>query len=216
VTAVEPNPLIVQAAGSAYQKNGVTVQNEAGRSFMRRSREQFDLILLSLGSSYHPVRSGAYSLAEDYRYTLEGFQDAYNRLEADGLLVASRWLQTPPSEELRLFALAVSAVENLGGDPLQQIVALRGYNTATLLVRKSPFTPDELDAIREFASTRAFDLIYAPDILAEETNRYNRLSKSLYYIEFVALHCPFDILREVIVLFYPFAQPGKLVYLGIA
>ena len=187
VTAVESNPLIVQAAGSAYQKPGVTVKNETGRSFLRRSRQRFDVILLSLASSYHPVRSGAYSLAEDYRYTVEAFQDAYHRLEPDGLLVASRWIQSPPSEELRLFALVITAVENLGGNPPQQVVALRGYNTATLLLKKSPYTAAELGAIRAFARARAFDLIYAPDIQAEETNRYNRLSEPVYYQEFISL-----------------------------
>jgi hypothetical protein len=187
VAAVEPNPLIVQASSSTYQKPGVTVHNEAGRSFLRRSHEQFDVILLSLASSYHPVRSGAYSLAEDYRNTVEAYQDAYNRLSPDGLLVVNRWLQMPPSEELRAFALAVTAVENIGGDPPQQIVALRGYNTATLLIRKSPFTKEELQAVRGFAQALAFDLIYAPDIQVDETNRYNRLSEPVYSQEFSAL-----------------------------
>jgi hypothetical protein len=187
VTAVESNPLVMEAAGNVYQDPRVTAQAETGRSFLRRSHETFDVIVLSLASSYHPVRSGAYSLAEDYRYTVEAFQDAYARLEENGILVVTRWLQTPPSEELRAFALAVTALENLKADPRQQIVALRGYNTATLLVRKGPFEADELQAIRDFAAGRAFDLVYAPDIQAEETNRYNRLPEPVYYQKFTQL-----------------------------
>ena len=67
------------------------------------------------------------------------------------------------------------------------MVALRGYNTATILVKNSPYTASELQDIREFAGERAFDFIYAPGILPDETNRYNILPESIYYQAFTAL-----------------------------
>jgi hypothetical protein len=187
IIAVESNPLIVQAAAHVYDDPRVKVILETARSYTRRSHEKFDLVLLSLVSSYHPVHSGAYSLAEDYRYTVESFQDALARLDPNGLLVVTRWLQSPPSEELRAFALAVTAIENLGGDPHAQIVAYRGYNTATMLVKNGSFTAVELDLIRHLTAELAFDLNYAPDIRLEETNRYNVLPESIYYQSFVEL-----------------------------
>lgn len=186
VTAVEVNPLIV-AAAPVYANPRLRTVIESDRSYLRRTDEHFDVIVLSLASSYHPVRSGAYSLAEDYRYTVEAFTDALERLNSDGLLVVTRWLQDPPSEDLRAFALAVTALEKTGGDPRAQIVAFRGYNTATILVKGSLFTLDELLAIRSFTDERAFDLIYAPDIRSEETNRYNILPESSYYQAYTAL-----------------------------
>lgn len=186
VTAVEVNPLIV-AAAPVYADPRLRTVIESDRSYLRRTDEHFDVILLSLASSYHPVRSGAYSLAEDYRYTVESFTDALERLNSDGLLVVARWLQDPPSEDLRAFALAVTALEKTGGDPRGQIVAFRGYNTATILVKGSLFTLDELLAIRSFTAERAFDLTYAPDIRPEETNRYNILPESSYYQAYTAL-----------------------------
>jgi hypothetical protein len=187
VTAVESNPLIIAAAQVAYGAPGVQVVKDSGRSFTRRTADRFDVIVLSLTQSYHPVRSGAYSLAEDYRYTVEAFQDAYARLKEGGLLVTTRWLQTPPSEELRAFALAVTALERAGAAPAQQIAAWRGYNTATILVKKGAYTPAELSAIRQFARERAFDLVYAPDLRPEETNRYNRLPEPVYAQRFAEL-----------------------------
>jgi hypothetical protein len=89
IVAVEPNPLVVAAANHIYKKPTVETVFETGRSYMRRSPENFDVVLFSLTSSYHPVRSGAYSLAEDYRYTLEAYQDALGRLEHDGFLVVT-------------------------------------------------------------------------------------------------------------------------------
>ena len=186
-TAVEVNPLIVEAADSVYADSRVRVVVESDRSYLRRSRESYDVVVLSLASSYHPIRSGAYSIAEDYRDTVEAFEDALARLGPDGVLVVSRWLQTPPSEELRAFALAVTALEREGLDPAERLIAFRGYNLATLLIKKVPFTQDEVDALRAFAADRAFDLIYAPGIRPDETNQYNILPEDVYYQAFTGL-----------------------------
>lgn len=187
VTAVEANPMIVSAAGDIYRDPRVNLEIESDRSFLRRTTRRFDVIVLSLTSSYHSVRSGAYSLMEDYRYTVEAFQDALFRLNSDGLLVVTRWLQTPPSECLRTFALAVTALESEQGDPGAQIIAFRSYNTATILVKKSAFTAGELQVIREFADKRAFDFNYAPGLLPDEINRHNILPEPIYYQAFTAL-----------------------------
>jgi hypothetical protein len=187
VSAVEMNPLIVSAAAEIYRDPRIRLEIDSDRSYLRRTAERFDVIVLSLTSTYHPVRSGAYSLVEDYRYTVEAFQDYLARLNPDGILVVTRWLQTPPSESLRTFALAVTALERAGSDPCSQIVALRGYNTAALLVKNSPYTIGELELIREFAADRAFDFTYAPGMTPEESNRYNILPEPVYYQAFTKL-----------------------------
>jgi hypothetical protein len=140
-----------------------------------------------VASSFHPVQSGAYTLVEDYRYTVEAFQEMIAHLRLEGLLVATRWLQDPPSEDLRLFALAVTALEATGADPHMQLVAFRGYNTATILLKNSEFSSEELASIHEFTSQRAFDMSYAPGIKPEETNLFNILSDSSYYQAYTGL-----------------------------
>jgi len=188
VTAVEANPLIVEAvraqgdwAGGLYDDPRVTVAVEEGRAYARRAQEQYDVVVLSLTAPQRTVTSGAYSLAEDYHYTVEAFADYLARLDEDGLLVVTRWLQVPPSEEIRAFALSVEAVEQSGGDPKASIVALRSYQQMLILVRRGAFTAEELEAVRAFAAPRAFDLVYLPDIRADEVNRYNVLPEPDYY-----------------------------------
>jgi hypothetical protein len=187
VTAVEMNPLIIEAGSYSYQDPRLKLIIDSDRSYLRRSLGSFDVVVLSLTSSYHPVRSGAYSLAEDYRYTVEAFQDALSRLKPEGLLVTVRWLQNPPSESLRVFATAAAALEQMGADPRSQIVALRGYNTAILLVKNGPFSSAEMEAIRQFAASRAYDFSYGPGVGVEESNRYNVLPEPVYYQAFTAL-----------------------------
>jgi hypothetical protein len=186
ITAVEINPLIVNAV-SLYDDSRVQVYVESDRSYLRRTQTKYDVIVFSLASSFHPVRSGAYTLAEDYRYTVESFEDALAHLNPGGLLVATRWLQDPPSEDLRLFALAITALEKDNINPRPQIVDFRGFNTATLLLKNGAFTRDELSSIRAFLAERAFDLSYAPDIQPDETNQYNILPESKYYQTYVNL-----------------------------
>jgi hypothetical protein len=180
ITAVEINPLIINAV-PIYDEPRIQVYVESDRSYLRRAQSKYAVIVLSLASSFHPVRSGAYTLSEDYRYTVESFQDALAHLTSDGLFVATRWLQDPPSEDLRLFALAATSLEQDNANPHSQIVAFRGFNTATILLKNGSFTPEELSVIRAFLAKRAFDLTYAPDVRPEETNQYNILPESKYY-----------------------------------
>jgi spermidine synthase len=194
VTAVEPNPLVVAAvraqgawAGNLYDRPDVALFVEDGRAFLARAGPEYDVILMALPAPYHPVTSGAYSLAENYRYTVEGFVAAMRRLTDGGLFGVVRWTQSPPSEEVRAFALAVEAVERTGGDPARSLVALRSYNQVLILARRGPFTAPELAAIRQFAAARSLDLVYAPDIRPEEANRYNVMPTPEHYLAFVGL-----------------------------
>ena len=194
VTAVEPTPLVVAAvraqgawAGNLYDRPDVALFVEDGRAFLARAGPEYDVILMALSAPYHPVTSGAYSLAENYRYTVEGFVAAMRRLTDGGLLAVVRWAQSPPSEEVRTFALAVEAAERTGGDPARSLVALRSYNQVLILVRRGPFTAPELAALREFAAARSLDLVYAPDIRPEEVNRYNVMPTPEHYLAFVGL-----------------------------
>ncbi|HSD85381.1 MAG TPA: hypothetical protein VLG46_16075, partial [Anaerolineae bacterium] len=175
ITAVEPNELALAAASAVYADPGTRVIVDEPRAYVERTADQFDVIDLALTAPYRPVTSGAYSLAEDYRLTVEAFTQYLACLKPDGIFVALRWLQTPPSEETRLIALAAEAVRKSGVDPMRSIVALRGYSTVLLLVKRGEFNSGELQMIRSFADARRFDFITAPDLQPGESNRYNVL-----------------------------------------
>lgn len=209
VTAVEANPLIVAAvraqeewAGNLYDDSRVTVVVEEGRAYARRAQERYDVVSLSLTTPQRPVTSGAYSLAEEYRYTVQAFGDYLARLDENGILVTTRWLQTPPSEAIRAFALTVEAVERAGGDPRTHLVALRSYQQMLILARRGPFTGEELETIRAFAAARTFDLVYLPNIRPDEVNVYNVLPEPDYYRACVGLLATED--REGWYRAYPF------------
>ena len=190
VTAVESNEIAVEAVHDATgELDDPRVQYvvEDSRAFVQRTVDTFDIVQLALTQPYRPVTSGAYSLAENFDLTVEGFRDLLQRLNEDGILVVTRWLQTPPSEGLRLFALVVTAAEQQGLDPSACVIALRGYNTVTVIAQRGSWTGAEIDTITDFAAARRFDLIYAPGLSAAAANRYNVLPEDPYYRNFHAL-----------------------------
>ena len=180
VTAVENNRLVIDAAETVYGQANIALVVASGRSFLHRGQQPFDIIQYPLTDSYHPVSSGAYGLVEDYRYTVEAVGDLIDNLQPDGLLVITRWLQEEPSEWLRTFALVVTALEEQDLDPQTQIVALRGYNTGTLFIKRNPFTNEEMATFRLFSEQNAFDLVFGPGLEDSEINRYNILPEPVY------------------------------------
>jgi hypothetical protein len=193
IVALESNPLVVQAVRQAgagcgarpYDDQRVTVVAEDERSYLRRSTERYDIVLLSLSDTYQPVISGNYSLSESYAYTLEAFQEYVEHLREDGLLVVTRWIQSPPSEELRACVLVAEALQRAGvGEPSERVIAFRTWSTATILAKRTPFRSEEVAQLKQFCAERSFDLIYYPGITAAETNRYNVLPDTLHYDTF--------------------------------
>lgn len=202
ITAAEDNPLIVDVvrrqygdyAGRPYTRPEVSVEIENGRGFARRAvvaGETFDLVHISLADTFKVVNFGAYSLTESPAYTVDAFRDFYRLLSDDGVLMIPRWLQLPPSESARAAATAIAALGAEGvEEPAAHLLAYRSFKTMTLLVKRRPFTADEVNTARRFAAGHSFDLVAAPGITPDDVNQYNVLEEPLYYQTFQALLGP--------------------------
>jgi len=190
IAAVISNPLVRQAVKTTttprtdiYAQPGVRTVHETPRVYLQKDSSVFDVVYYPLTDTYRPVTSGAYSLSETYDLTVEAFEDMLARLGPDGILVSTRWLQVPPSESVRLIATIATALERrYSVKPVDAILAYRGIQTMTVLVKPDGWHSSELLQVREFTKNRRYDLVWAPDILPEETNRYNILPESSYYL----------------------------------
>lgn len=195
VTAVEKNPLLadllrsplLSRAGGAYADPRVRLVVSTPRRYLAGADERFDLIVLSLSENFRPVTAGAFSLSESYGMTREAFRASLDHLARDGLLVVHRWLQLPPTEELRAAATAVSALTDMGERPDTRLVAIRSFSTMLVLAKREPFDGRELREVKQFAETRRFDLVYYPGMRPSEANRFNVLQSDPYHESFRAL-----------------------------
>jgi predicted membrane-bound spermidine synthase len=118
VTAVEMNPLVVKcvrefgpAAGNIYTDHPkVNLVLEEGRSFIQRTGDRFDLIVLGWVDSWASVSSGGLSLTENYLYTKEAMRAYYDHLSPHGAVAIIRW----PVDVPRLVANAVCVLSDQG------------------------------------------------------------------------------------------------------
>jgi hypothetical protein len=183
ITAVEINPIITDVVthrmrdfwGGLFAQPEVRLVTDEGRSFVRRSREQYDAILSVHTISHAALASGALALAENYVLTREAFVDYLDRLTPDGVLYIVR----PEAQLARLVAtgresLAARGVVDPAGHfylyhhpasaPRGALVAPnRSSFRAGFLMKKSPFTPEEVRLLHEHLGIGGrVRLLYSP------------------------------------------------------
>jgi hypothetical protein len=181
VTAVEINPIIaetvMQKRFSAYSRHlysrpQVRIVVEEGRSFVRRSREKYQILQATLVDTWASTAAGAYALSENNLYTSDAFYDYLRHLTDDGLLAFTRWGLEPPRESLRLLSLARVALARLGEqETWRHVIVVRqgkledshGWGALdTVLISRKPFTEADLAQARKAITAAAFETIYLP------------------------------------------------------
>lgn len=183
--------LLVIKSVRAYSKvfsSDIYAQNTwagTGRSWLTSSQKNFDLIDISLMGS---MPSGSFGISEDYRFTVEAFGEYLKHLSPDGFLTVNLFIIPPPRTELRLVNTLASAFEKqrikiFGG----HIAAVRSWGSITIILKKSPLSPEDINVIKGFTNDKRFDLIYYPGIREEETNVYVRMPSNEFFTSFRSL-----------------------------
>ena len=174
VDGVEINPIIAddvmrqrfrEFSGGIYLNPRVRIAVDDGRSFVRRSSEQYDVIQASLVDTWAATAAGAYTLTENTLYTVEAFDDYLDHLKPDGVLTITRWV----FDGLRLVSLAQAACERRGWDAASRLAIVQHDRVATFLLKKSPFTRDEVARLSRTVDQLHFQLLYAPFIESSAT-----------------------------------------------
>lgn len=180
VTAVEVNPLVARDVmssepfrsfcGRLYEQPGVRLVVDEGRSFLRRSRERYDLVVGTMVDTWAATAAGAFALTENNLYTRQAFADYLERLAPGGVLSLTRWYQSPPDQLLRIVSLGRVALAARGvTDAAAHFVVVRGQPeggqplaTSTVLLKAEPFTAEEVAGAEAFAERAGFEVLYTP------------------------------------------------------
>jgi hypothetical protein len=195
ITAVEINPVITkivsqtmrQTWGGLFDQPEVQLVTEDGRSFIRRSHEQYDAIISVQTMSDAALLSGALSLSETYLLTSEAFQDYYDHLAPDGILLMTR----PTHQIPKLITTAREMFEQRSLGPVApHLFVFRGpllpFGHARLLncflMKKSAWTRAELEAIAQRETigqsqprgTEVPEIYFSPYQTAPQSTPYNR------------------------------------------
>jgi hypothetical protein len=179
VEGVEVNPIIANDvmlrefkdfSGSIYANPRVKVAVDDGRSYVRRSSERYDVIQASLVDTWAATAAGAYTLTENTLYTKEAFEDYLDHLTDRGMLTITRWV----FDGLRLVSLAQAACETRGCSVPDQLAVVQQDRVATFILKKTPFTPEEVAQLRDESDSLGFTVLYVPG-QREAGNEYAQL-----------------------------------------
>jgi len=196
VDAVELNPQMAdlverefgEFSGRPYSRPGVHLHIAEARGFAAASRGHFDVIQLGLLDAFGASAAGLYALNESYLYTVEALQRYLVRLLPGGYLAITRWVDLPPRDALKLFATAVVALEKGGvRDPGARLAMIRNWNTATLIVKNGELTAQDVARLRDFCTSRGFDLVWHPGMRPADADLFNRLQQPYFHEGVVAL-----------------------------
>ncbi|HET7890488.1 MAG TPA: hypothetical protein VFL34_03145 [Candidatus Sulfotelmatobacter sp.] len=163
VTGIEINPIIATTimrqryadySQHLYQRSDVHIQVTDGRSFLRSTSQQFDVVQMTLVDTWASTAAGAFALSENNLYTVDAFREYFEHLRPDGMIAITRWEFQHPREALRVVAVAMEALHRLGVEnPAGNfIVASQGSLNedgipVVVLAKKTAFTRTEEDAI---------------------------------------------------------------------
>ena len=190
---IESNPLLIKVirkdfnefSGSIYSEN---TRSGLGRSWLNSGHRKFDIIDISLTGT---VPYGSFGISENYRFTVEAFKEYISHLKPDGMISINLFILPPPRMELRLLNTVITSLEELGiKDIERQVVAIRSWGSICILIKKMPFSPGEIEAVKVFSKDRWFDLIHYPGIKEDETNIYVRMPSNEYFTTFKSILNP--------------------------
>src|SRR5262249_54839583 len=145
---------------------------ENGRTFVKRTNELWNLITLTwvdTGGSPHAV-----AFSENYLCTVDAYKEYLQHLQPNGILSFTRSLEYPAIkiDALRGISVAAQALRELGvQEPGQHMIVaasqspyfMKQWTMCLMLVKKSPYTRDEIEQAREFISQLGFHSLWLPD-----------------------------------------------------
>jgi hypothetical protein len=165
--------------------DNVSFFNAEGRHFVSATDKKYDVISMTGVDTLTALNSGAYVLSENYLYTVEAIEQYLNTLTPHGTMFICRWMFDTPREALRLANLFLYGAERCGiKKPSQCILVIGWYMVpsiwAATLIKKEPFTTDEVEAILHHINRQPdLPVIYLPDIYSD--NKQQEVEAKVFF-----------------------------------
>ena len=163
VTGIEINPIIANTVMGdryaeysyhLYQRPDVHIHVTDGRSFVRNSKDLYDVVQMTLVDTWASTAAGAFALSENSLYTADAFREYFQHLKPDGMIAITRWEFHQPREALRVVSVAMEALHQLGvANPARNFIVVSEGELdedgipVVVLAKKSGFTAEEEAAV---------------------------------------------------------------------
>jgi hypothetical protein len=174
ITAVEVNQDLVDIVGEYAWYNGgiytdlerVSVYVDEGRNFLKRQREKYDIIMLSLSVTKTSRSIEGYALTENFLFTTDSINDYLEHLTDEGRLIV---VAHDKVEILRLLSISLASLNQRGvanEKALKQIYIVGSPHYPVFVLKKTPFEPTEMASIHQSIHQLEYDPLssYLPTI----------------------------------------------------
>ena len=191
ITGIEINPDFVDIVKKYRTFNGgiytdfpnVNILVQEGRHYIKKSHQQYDLIVMALPSTEQLQSIDNFTMNENYLLTVEALKDYMKILTPEGRLiftVHNRW------ELIRLIVTTLTAFKEEGigyKEAINHFIIVAQDYAPTIVIKKEAFTPSDIVYAKNISSNIPKELplvTYLPYNLKEAKNtRENQLLKSL-------------------------------------
>ncbi len=159
VTGVEINASAIEAVagpfaaftGDPYGRPNAHIVHLDGRTFVRSTTDTFDLIVMSGVDTKSVLAAGSLSISENHLYTMEAFEEYFDRLAPHGVLALLRFGQF---DRLRLATIGVAVLNARGiRDPERHFAVLEQQPWTSVLIGRDPLPPDAVARLQTWTAS---------------------------------------------------------------
>lgn len=185
ITVVQNNPQLLDllindladSSGNIFLQPDVEIVDLEPRIFLKRNQEEFDIIQLVSGESLAAGTHGLQSLNENFLLTVEGIRDAFEDLSNNGMITITRGIQSPPRDNIKLFALFREVLREKGvGDPGEHLLQARNYLAMNTILAKSPIGDQKLQRYLQAGKEQLMDFEHYPGIQSDSLFQTNKIN----------------------------------------
>ncbi len=194
VTGIEINPIIANTIMRGryaadcyhlYQLPQVHIHVSDGRSWLRASRDRYDVVQMTLVDTWASTAAGAFALSENSLYTREAFREYFDHLKPGGIIAITRWEFSRPREALRVMVQEMQVLRDMGVPQAEMpghfMVISDGAldrdgRPVAVLAKKTLFTPAEVTSARQHLAENPKLVAIFPPTLGNGDSRGSKSS----------------------------------------
>ncbi len=176
ITAVDINPVTADLVkgrysnyiGNIFHDPRVTLHVQDGRNFVASTKENYDLIHLTMVDSWTGASAGAFVFNENTLYTKEAIKEFTQHLNPNGILSITRYSYW--SEGLRLVNTLVESLEESGIKNYSQrlLVVLekdKDFPRVTILLKNGVYSATELKSFSNLTQDCGGAVVFASNVI---------------------------------------------------
>ncbi|MBS1997287.1 MAG: hypothetical protein JSS86_13295 [Cyanobacteria bacterium SZAS LIN-2] len=178
VDVAEVNPAIVdllegrtddqEKAYSPWLKSDENSQikinlSEARHFCTTRPDNMYDVIQASGVDTLTAITTGGMSLVENYLYTTDAIKEYLRILKPNGIVSLTHWREVYRPTGKRMFVSYLETLDSMGvKEPWKQVVVVAGLEWTDSMLKKTPYTEEELERLRQWTKATGQIILFDP------------------------------------------------------